>query len=83
MAGGKDDVKTTRTKRSFDSVPSTPGRKSLSPSKKPAKQSLEDQHGLSSEVFNALNSILDVKLEELTTRLSAMMDTQRRIQGRG
>ena len=53
MAGGKDDVKTTQTKRSFDSVPSTPGRKS--PSKKQAKQSLEDQHGLSSEVFNALN----------------------------
>ena len=52
MAGGKDDVKTTQTKRSFDSIPSTPGRKSLSPSK---KQSLEDQHGLSSEVFNALN----------------------------
>ena len=76
MAGGKDDVKTAQTKRSFDSVPSTPGRKSLSPSKKQAKQSLEDQHGLSSEVFNALNSILDVKLEELTTRLSVMMDTK-------
>ena len=55
MTGGKDDVKTAQTKRSFD----TPGRKSLSPSKKQAKQSLEDQHGLSSEVFNALNSILD------------------------
>ena len=72
MAGGKDDVKTAQTKRSFD----TPGRKSLSPSKKQAKQSLEDQHGLSSEVFNALNSILDVKLEELTTRLSVTMDTK-------
>ena len=83
MAGGKDDVKTMQTKRSFDSVPSTPGHKSLSPSKKQAKQSLEDQHGLSSEVFNALNSILDVKLEELTMHLSVMMDTQRRIQGRG
>ena len=76
MAGEKDDVKTAQTKRSFDSVPSTPGRKSLSPSKKQAKQSLEDQHGLSSEVFNALNSILDVKLEELTTRLSVTMDTK-------
>ena len=69
-------MKTAQTKRSFDSVPSTPGRKSLSPSKKQAKQSLEDQHGLSSEVFNALNSILDVKLEELTTRLSVTMDTK-------
>ena len=76
MAGGKDDVKTAQTKRSFDSVPLTPGRKSLSPSKKQAKQSLDNQHGLSSEVFNALNSILDVKLEELTTRLSVMMDTK-------
>ena len=76
MAGGKDDMKTAQTKRSFDSVPSTPGRKSLSPSKKQAKQSLDNQHGLSSEVFNALNSILDVKLEELTTCLSVMMDTK-------
>ena len=76
MAGGKDGVKTAQTKRSYDSVPSTPGRQSLSPSKKQVKQCLEDQHGLSSEVFNALNSILDVKLEELTTRLSVMMDTK-------
>ena len=73
MAGGKDDVRTAQTKRSFDSVPSTPGRKSLSPSKKQPKQSLEDQHGLSSEVFNALNSILD---EELTTRSSVLMGTK-------
>ena len=76
MAGGKDDMKTAQTKRSFDSVPSTPGRKSLSPSKKQPKQALEDQLGLSSEVFNALNSILDVKLEELTTGLGVMMDTK-------
>ena len=69
-------MKTAQTKRNFDSVPSTPGRKSLSPSKKQAKQSLDNQHGLSSEVFNALNSILDVKLEELTTLLSVMMDTK-------
>ena len=63
MAGGKDEGKGTQPKRSFASVSSTPGRKSLSPSKKQPKQSLEDQHGLSLEVFNALNSILDVKLD--------------------
>ena len=51
MAGGKDDVKTTQTKRSFDSVPSTPGRKSLSPRKKQAKQSLQDQHAQRSSML--------------------------------
>lgn len=69
-------MRTAQTKRSFDSIPSTLERKSLSPSKKQPKQSVVEQHGLSSDVLNALNSILDVKLEELTTHLSVMMDTK-------
>ena len=76
MATCRQQVESAQAKRGYDRVASTPGRKSSSPNKKQAKQTMNEQQALNPEVLTALKSILDEKLEVLAERLSAMMDNK-------
>ena len=75
-------AQSAHAKRCHDRVPSTPGRSSCSPAKKQSKKLLEDPQIdqkqnvqiVNPEIASALRSILDEKLEELATRLSAKID---------
>lgn len=58
-------------KRSYQHVPSTPGRTNSSPSRKLPRKPKDEQHP---EIADTIRSILDEKMDQLTTRLSAMMD---------
>ena len=62
----------------------TPGRKSSSPAKKLAKQAVEDNCGgassafttFNSEMMDAINAALDSKLDQLATRIEAMVSSK-------
>lgn len=61
-------------KRSSANVPQTPGRKCASPSKKQPKTDRDELQNIHPEFIGAIKRILDRKLDELTTRLTSMMD---------
>ena len=63
-----------KEKRSFVHAPPTLGCTNTSPSKKQAKTTRDGMQNLQPEILEALTSVLDEKLDEFTTRLSAMMD---------
>lgn len=84
MAANKGDAKGAQPKRAFKEVLSTPGRNNSSPAKKQARKAVEEgENGLSnastalkSEIMDAFNAALDSKLDQLATRIEAMVTTK-------
>ena len=84
MAVNKGDAKGAQPKRAFKEFPSTPGRNNSSPAKKQARKAVEEgENGssnastaLKSEIMDAFNAALDSKLDQLATRIEAMVTTK-------
>ena len=76
MASGAAAQDVAKGKRSFANVPQTPGRTCASPSKKQPKtlKARDESQNIHPEFMGAIKRILDEKLDELTTRLTSMMD---------
>ena len=81
MAANKGDAKGAQPRRAFKEVLSTPGRNHSSPAKKQARQAVEEgENGssnastaLKSEIMDALNAAHDSKLDQLATKIEAMV----------
>lgn len=76
MASGAAAHDIAKRKRSFVNVPQTPGSTCAGPSKKQPKPltARDESHNIHRNFIDAIKRNLDEKLDELTTRLTSMMD---------
>ena len=84
MAADKGDAKGALTKRTFKEVLSTPAKKSTSPARKQPRQAAEAvssgpsnaSAASNSDIMDAINAALDSKLDQLATRIEAMVTSK-------
>lgn len=80
MANGKGEGQSAATKRGIRDVPSTPGKGGSSPMRLQPKKVNEEHDDpvkyLKSEIFDALNVVLDTRLNQLAERIESMVFTK-------